>query len=1403
MSKKDYLVSAIVSVYNCERFIRGCLEDLEQQTIADKLEIVVVNSGSQQNEEPIIKEFQEKYDNIAYIKTEERETIYKAWNRGIKASSGKYITNANTDDRHRKDALEVMAKVLEEERDVGLVYSDDIMTETENETFEKYTAIEYSKRNEFDRNQLLYTGYAGSHPMWRKSLHEEFGYFDETFKVAGDYEFWLRTCEKYKFKLIKEYLGLYFISPDSAEHRNFEITGLETIEIREKYIKRARNNKKWLKRLNELQSRELFDVGYSYLQKQLLSLARKQFLRSISYNWKNFKSYKCLLICCFPSKIAGFLFLRKVKNLPAEKRPAVPKIRIGYYVDNGIGLGGSAVYLKQLLSNIDHNKYKVILFCKNHYSIEDKFGPSANYEIRYFDSSDKKVKNYHSDIKAHRNNISGVLKYFWIRLPLLSMRLLFGYLRDIRKMMNILKEYKLDIFHSNDGGVDPMVIAAHLAKVPVVISTYHILPSQKNNFARRIIENISMRYLDKAILVSKATKDAWIRQTGVKGKNIEVIYNGIDLAKFKDGNTKDSLRKELNIEQEDIIISVPARLHPMKGHKYLIEAAVGIKKKFPNAKILFAGDGDLKESLKAMVKAKNLEETVRFLGHRNDMIELMFLFDIVTLPSISLEALPYVLIEAMACKKPVVASNFSGIPEVVEDSITGILVPPGDSYKLAEAIIKLLKDKTLREKMGEFGRKRVEKLFTEERMLQETFTLYEEMIARKESHSWGWMGIKEVLNKWWPASPNRDELKDSLREFYNNNSAYHKMTASSDKANNPQVSMLMSLVKRGNTYAEFGCGGGQICGLVGLKAKVQGFDISPIAVAKARNRFESVAVTFDVAEAAQCPIPANSVDGTYSFEVFEHLWDPVAALREMIRITKPGGFILVSCPNHFSLDLHLRKRPIVRFSEYILALMRYLYDRIKGTVYINLVPNIDSSEVYPDCNMITSLVPWNISRLIKKLGCSLELIDTYYMCAHKQQQAADINLQKNSKRPILRWFGDHILFLARKMPQSTSFIGCIEQSSMLKVAVIASGYEHIKRGVETWAKDLAYALKEKGIKVKLYKGSGTNNNGFERSISCVRCGSNLSKQLLKMLPRFSWRFGMGSDFQIQQTTFTLNLLPELMIKRFDVIHTQDPDCANILRIAKKIGLIRSKVILAHGTEEPFSFIKKFEYLQHLAPYHMEEAMQNGVNGATKQFTIGNFVDTERFKGEKNNLKKELSIPEDAFVVLSVAAIKKAHKRVDYLINEVNKTKAYLIIAGARTNETANLVKMGKDKLGKKIIFLTDFPRERMNEVYAIADLFVLCSLFEMFGIVFLEAMASEIPVLGHIHPIFEWVIGPGGECIDMTKEGELAKTIEKYMDENYRKERAIKAREQAVKNFSKEVVVEQIVRMYKEVLKGV
>jgi tetratricopeptide (TPR) repeat protein/glycosyltransferase involved in cell wall biosynthesis len=234
--RNKYLVSAIVSTYNAERFIRGRLENLENQTIADKLEIIVVNSSSQQNEEKIIKEFQEKYSNIKYIKTDRRETVYAAWNRGIKAASGKYITNANTDDRLRQDALEVMVNTLESHSEIVLVYADVIITETENETFERCTPVGLFNWIDFNRQHLLNKGcFVGPQPMWRREVHDEYGYFDASFVTSGDYEFWLRISQTNTFMHLPIQLGLYLRSPGSIEHSNRERQREENDQILKMY----------------------------------------------------------------------------------------------------------------------------------------------------------------------------------------------------------------------------------------------------------------------------------------------------------------------------------------------------------------------------------------------------------------------------------------------------------------------------------------------------------------------------------------------------------------------------------------------------------------------------------------------------------------------------------------------------------------------------------------------------------------------------------------------------------------------------------------------------------------------------------------------------------------------------------------------------------------------------------------------------------------------------------------------------------------------------------------------------------------------------------------------------------------------------------------------------------------
>lgn len=230
------LVSAIVSTYNSERFMRGCLEDLQRQTIADKLEIIVVDSNSPQNERAIVEEFQKRYSNIVYIRTQERETLYGAWNRAVKAARGKYLTSANTDDRHRKDALEVLARNLDQHQEVTLAYADCLITEVENETFENTKATRQYKWLDFNAADLLLKGcFVGPQPMWRRDAHEEHGYFEAAFVAAGDYEFWLRLAQNRKFLHVRETLGLYLESPTSVEHANAERGAKETWEARNRY----------------------------------------------------------------------------------------------------------------------------------------------------------------------------------------------------------------------------------------------------------------------------------------------------------------------------------------------------------------------------------------------------------------------------------------------------------------------------------------------------------------------------------------------------------------------------------------------------------------------------------------------------------------------------------------------------------------------------------------------------------------------------------------------------------------------------------------------------------------------------------------------------------------------------------------------------------------------------------------------------------------------------------------------------------------------------------------------------------------------------------------------------------------------------------------------------------------
>lgn len=159
----------------------------------------------------------------------------------------------------------------------------------------------------------------------------------------------------------------------------------------------------------------------------------------------------------------------------------------------------------------------------------------------------------------------------------------------------------------------------------------------------------------------------------------------------------------------------------------------------------------------------------------------------------------------------------------------------------------------------------------------------------------------------------------------------------------------------------------------------------------------------------------------------------------------------------------------------------------------------------------------------------------------------------------------------------------------MRIAIASSGLGHVARGIEAWAADLGKALADRGESVTLCKGGGQAETAFERVIPCWQREAAKTRRLLRWLPRRgTWRLGLSSGYGIEQTTFALGLLEHLRRHRADVLHVQDPQVALLIQRARRLGLVRTRVILAHGTGEPLEFQRKITYLQHLAPWYLEE-----------------------------------------------------------------------------------------------------------------------------------------------------------------------------------------------------------------------
>ena len=308
--------------------------------------------------------------------------------------------------------------------------------------------------------------------------------------------------------------------------------------------------------------------------------------------------------------------------------------------------------------------------------------------------------------------------------------------RDIRAFLSLYKLFKEEDFtiihtHSSKAGLLAR-LAAVLNKTPIVIHTIHgfafndFMNGLKKNFFI-YLEKLLAKWTDVLITVSNLNKKKIIDLNIAHENKIKNIYSGIDLSLFTN-KRNDEFRKELNLENDHLLLGSVGRLSNQKDPITMIEAFGIISKPFPNAHLALVGDGELKGKILEKIDQLKLNDRIHLTGNKNNPWSVYHSMDLFIMSSIY-EGLGRSITEALSCGVPVVCTDVEGVPEIVRDNITGILVRPKDSNKLADAIIRTLNDMETAKKMAEEGRRFVNDNFDVNKMVNDIDSLYNTLLS--------------------------------------------------------------------------------------------------------------------------------------------------------------------------------------------------------------------------------------------------------------------------------------------------------------------------------------------------------------------------------------------------------------------------------------------------------------------------------------------------------------------------------------------------------------------------------------------------------------------------------------------------------------------------------------------------
>jgi glycosyltransferase involved in cell wall biosynthesis len=376
------------------------------------------------------------------------------------------------------------------------------------------------------------------------------------------------------------------------------------------------------------------------------------------------------------------------------------------YIDHAPKIGGASNVLMYLVNNLGNSDIVPVIVC-----------PTGSDTAKYF--NEEGFPTYTTNIPWFSKK-AGILDLFSYFISLIAFAIF---------LRRLTKKYRPALIHANS------FITALYAMIPARITGTPLVWHMHDILDSGIINKIFIRAAGwgarRIICVSAAVRNSLL-EFGVNGGKCKIVYNCLTNPLIPSQGVK--ARKEFGIPSGTHLVGMIGTICRLKGQLVLAEAIKDILARFPSTVFMFVGDvisdADIpyKEKVLNYLQENGLKDNVIFTGFRKDVVDLIAAMDIIVHPPIMPESFGLVILEAMACKKPVVASNTGGIPEIISDGLNGLLIQPGDVHALANAVCKLLDDPDLRVKIGETGNMILIDKFRPEKFISGILVVYEELL---------------------------------------------------------------------------------------------------------------------------------------------------------------------------------------------------------------------------------------------------------------------------------------------------------------------------------------------------------------------------------------------------------------------------------------------------------------------------------------------------------------------------------------------------------------------------------------------------------------------------------------------------------------------------------------------------